>query len=93
MCNVRMSHRNGRNDRNRNCNLKYRFYNVCTGTLSFSIFSFNHWSMGSKDNLYPLEKLDVTRKKMKSRNELHVIYRSDHSFKIAKKHLQAIGST
>ncbi|KAK7251415.1 hypothetical protein RIF29_34589 [Crotalaria pallida] len=48
---------------------------------------------GSKDNLCPLEKLGATRKKMKAPNELHVIDGGDHSFKIAKKHLQANGST
>ncbi|CAL0313331.1 unnamed protein product [Lupinus luteus] len=48
---------------------------------------------GSKDNLCPLEKLEATRKKMKPHNELHVIDGGDHSFKIAKKHLQANGST
>ncbi|XP_057968244.1 uncharacterized protein LOC131157855 [Malania oleifera] len=48
---------------------------------------------GSKDGLCPLEKLQAVRKKMKSPNELHVIEGGDHSFKIAKKHLQLKGST
>lgn len=48
---------------------------------------------GSKDSLCPLEKLDSVRKKMNSISELHVIEGGDHSFKIAKKHLQTIGST
>ncbi|KAJ1408219.1 Alpha/Beta hydrolase fold [Sesbania bispinosa] len=48
---------------------------------------------GSKDGLCPLEKLEATRKKMKAPNELHVIDGGDHSFKIAKKHLQGNGST
>ncbi|KAF8412133.1 hypothetical protein HHK36_000089 [Tetracentron sinense] len=48
---------------------------------------------GSKDGLCPLEKLAAVRKKMKSVNELHVIEGGDHSFKIAKKHLQSNGST
>ena len=48
---------------------------------------------GSKDTLCPLEKLEATRKKMKTPNELHVIDGGDHSFKIGKKHLQANGST
>ncbi|KAK7358532.1 hypothetical protein VNO77_00464 [Canavalia gladiata] len=46
---------------------------------------------GSKDSLCPLEKLEATRQKMKAPNELHVIDGGDHSFKIAKKHLQANG--
>lgn len=46
---------------------------------------------GSKDGLCPLEKLEATRKKMKSMSDLHVINGGDHSFKIAKKHLQANG--
>lgn len=48
---------------------------------------------GSKDSLCPLEKLEATRKKMKVLSELHVIDGGDHSFKIAKKHLQAKVST
>lgn len=48
---------------------------------------------GSKDGFCPLEKLEPVRKKMKSINELHVIEGGDHSFKIAKKHLQSTGST
>lgn len=48
---------------------------------------------GSKDGLCPLEKLEATRKKMKVLSELHVIDGGDHSFKIAKKYLQAKAST
>ncbi|XP_052210852.1 uncharacterized protein LOC127813754 [Diospyros lotus] len=48
---------------------------------------------GSKDGLCPLEKLEAVRKKMKSVNVLHVIEGGDHSFKIAKKHLQSQGTT
>ncbi|GFZ01279.1 alpha/beta-Hydrolases superfamily protein [Actinidia rufa] len=48
---------------------------------------------GSKDGLCPLEKLELVRKKMKSVTGLHVIEGGDHSFKIAKKHLQSEGST
>ncbi|CAK9163052.1 unnamed protein product [Ilex paraguariensis] len=48
---------------------------------------------GSKDGLCPLEKLEAVQKKIKSINELHVIEGGDHSFKIAKKHLQSKGST
>lgn len=48
---------------------------------------------GSKDGLCPLEKLEAVRKKMKSLNELHVIEGGDHSFKIAKKHLNSEGTT
>lgn len=48
---------------------------------------------GSKDALCPLEKLESTRKKMKSLTSLHVINGGDHSFKVAKKHLQTNGST
>ncbi|XP_050229015.1 uncharacterized protein LOC126678166 [Mercurialis annua] len=48
---------------------------------------------GNKDGLCPLEKLENVRNKMKSQNELHVIDGGDHSFKIAKKHLQSKGST
>ncbi|PSS11323.1 KAT8 regulatory NSL complex subunit like [Actinidia chinensis var. chinensis] len=48
---------------------------------------------GSKDGLCPLEKLELVREKMKSVTGLHVIEGGDHSFKIAKKHLQSEGST
>ncbi|KAF4353186.1 hypothetical protein F8388_014654 [Cannabis sativa] len=48
---------------------------------------------GSKDALCPLEKLESTRKKMKSLSDLHVIDGGDHSFKIGKKHLQTNEST
>lgn len=48
---------------------------------------------GSKDGLCPLEKLESTRKKMKSVSGLHVINGGDHSFKIAKKHLETSGLT
>ncbi|KAI9174625.1 hypothetical protein LWI28_020298 [Acer negundo] len=48
---------------------------------------------GSKDGLCPLEKLEAVREKMKPMNKLHVIDGGDHSFKIAKKHLQINGST
>lgn len=48
---------------------------------------------GSKDGLCPLDKLEAVRKKMKSLNELHVIEGGDHSFKIAKKHLNSEGTT
>ncbi|KAB1215473.1 KAT8 regulatory NSL complex subunit 3 [Morella rubra] len=48
---------------------------------------------GSKDTLCPVEKLEAVRKKMKSLIGLHVIDGGDHSFKIAKKHLQTKGST
>lgn len=48
---------------------------------------------GSKDGLCPLDKLDAVRKKMNVFNEMHVVGGGDHSFKIAKKHLQAMEST
>ncbi|VVA35709.1 PREDICTED: alpha/beta hydrolase [Prunus dulcis] len=48
---------------------------------------------GSKDALCPLEKLEVTREKMKCPSGLHVIDGGDHSFKIGKKHLQTTGLT
>ncbi|XP_042505161.1 KAT8 regulatory NSL complex subunit 3 [Macadamia integrifolia] len=48
---------------------------------------------GSKDGLCPLDKLAAVREKMKFANELHVIDGGDHSFKIAKKHLQLNGLT
>lgn len=51
------------------------------------------WVKGSKDGLCPLEKLEAVRKTMKSVNELHVIDGGDHSFKIAKKHLQTKETT
>ncbi|KAL2547629.1 alpha/beta-hydrolase superfamily protein [Forsythia ovata] len=47
---------------------------------------------GSKDSLCPLGSLEVVRKKMNSVTALHVIEGGDHSFKIAKKHLQSTGS-
>ncbi|KAI4343130.1 hypothetical protein MLD38_027667 [Melastoma candidum] len=48
---------------------------------------------GTKDALCPLEKLDAVREKMATATELHVVDGGDHSFKIAKKHLQSLGST
>ncbi|XP_062029748.1 uncharacterized protein LOC133745657 [Rosa rugosa] len=48
---------------------------------------------GSKDALCPLEKLEVTRKKIKCLSGLHVIDGGDHSFKIGKKQLQTTGLT
>ncbi|KAK4748675.1 hypothetical protein SAY87_015261 [Trapa incisa] len=48
---------------------------------------------GSKDSLCPLDKLEAVRRKMRSLSELHVIHGGDHSFKIAKKHLQTTGLT
>ncbi|KAL9264296.1 KAT8 regulatory NSL complex subunit 3-like protein [Drosera capensis] len=48
---------------------------------------------GSKDSLCPLDKLEAVRMKMKSPTQLHVVDGGDHSFKIAKKHLLATGST
>ncbi|CAA0820461.1 alpha/beta-Hydrolases superfamily protein [Striga hermonthica] len=48
---------------------------------------------GSKDGLCPLEKLEAVREKMNVVTELHVIEGGDHSFKIAKKHLQLSGSS
>ncbi|CAL5437651.1 unnamed protein product [Camellia sinensis] len=48
---------------------------------------------GSKDGFCPLEKLEPVRKKMRSVNGLHEIEGGDHSFKIAKKHLQSKGFT
>lgn len=48
---------------------------------------------GSKDGLCPLEKLESTRTKMKYVSGLHVISGGDHSFKIAKKHLDTSGLT
>lgn len=48
---------------------------------------------GSKDRLCPLDKLEAVRKKISPINELHVIEGGDHSFKIAKKHLQAAESS
>lgn len=50
------------------------------------------YSKGSRDGLCPLEKLEAVRKKMNSATALHVIEGGDHSFKIAKKHLQSTGS-
>ncbi|KAK2966503.1 hypothetical protein RJ640_019032 [Escallonia rubra] len=62
--------------------------------LTVPIMFVQFYSMkGSKDGLCPLEKLESVRRKMKSVNELHVIEGGDHSFKIAKKHLQSKGST
>ncbi|GAB2220306.1 hypothetical protein Droror1_Dr00007950 [Drosera rotundifolia] len=48
---------------------------------------------GSKDSLCPLDKLEAVRKKINSPTQLHVVEGGDHSFKIAKKHLLATGST
>lgn len=57
------------------------------------VYVFVFLTQGSKDGLCPLEKLEATRKKMKTPNEVHVINGGDHSFKIGKKHLQANNST
>lgn len=48
---------------------------------------------GSKDGLCPLEKLEATRKKMKSLTGLHVVDGGNHSFKIGKKQLRTNGLT
>ncbi|CAH9141384.1 unnamed protein product [Cuscuta epithymum] len=48
---------------------------------------------GSKDGLCPLDKLEAVREKMSCANEIHVIDGGDHSFKVAKKHLQLTEST
>ncbi|KAG0495926.1 hypothetical protein HPP92_000617 [Vanilla planifolia] len=47
---------------------------------------------GSKDSLCPLDKLQVTCKKMKCINITHVVDGGDHSFKIGKKFLELSGS-
>lgn len=41
---------------------------------------------GNKDCLCPLDKLELTRKKMTCRNELHVVDGGDHSFKVSQKY-------
>ncbi|CAH9106630.1 unnamed protein product [Cuscuta europaea] len=48
---------------------------------------------GSKDGLCPLDKLEAVREKMSCANDIHVINGGDHSFKVAKKHLQLTEST
>ncbi|CAI9094287.1 OLC1v1029999C1 [Oldenlandia corymbosa var. corymbosa] len=48
---------------------------------------------GNKDGLCPLDKLNAVRKKMNAVSELHVVEGGDHSFKVAKKHLQQSGTT
>ncbi|KAL2937747.1 Testis-expressed protein 30 [Bienertia sinuspersici] len=48
---------------------------------------------GSKDGLCPLDKLKAVQKRIKPNNDLHVTEGGDHSFKIAKKHLQASETT
>ncbi|XP_031493926.1 uncharacterized protein LOC116260011 [Nymphaea colorata] len=48
---------------------------------------------GSKDGMCPLEKLNAVRKKMKARNELHVVDGGDHSLKVGKQTLKSDGVT
>ncbi|KAL2927092.1 KAT8 regulatory NSL complex subunit 3 [Bienertia sinuspersici] len=48
---------------------------------------------GSKNGLCPLDNLKAVQKRIKPNNNLHVIEGGDHSFKIAKKHLQASETT
>ena len=67
-------------------------------TICFPKLLLYIWTFGglliqdSKDGLYPLDKLEATRKKMKCINELHVMDGGDHSFKIGKKFQESIGS-
>ncbi|XP_044956531.1 KAT8 regulatory NSL complex subunit 3 [Hordeum vulgare subsp. vulgare] len=46
---------------------------------------------GNKDGLCPLNKLELVRKKMTCKNELHVVDGGDHSFKISQKYQKSAG--
>ena len=66
---------------------------MCINAIAYMHLYMSKHVKGSKDGLCPLEKLEAVCKKMKPYNELHVIDGGDHSFKIAKKHLQTKGTT
>ena len=48
---------------------------------------------GTRDPLCPLDLLERVRKEMKAPNLLHVVEGGDHSLRVPKRQLQAIGET
>jgi len=48
---------------------------------------------GTRDALCPLDLLEHARPKMKAPNLLHMVERGDHSLRVPKRQLQAIGET
>jgi predicted alpha/beta-hydrolase family hydrolase len=48
---------------------------------------------GTRDSLCPLDLLDRVRAEMKAPNFLHVVAGGDHSLRVPKRQLQAIGET
>ena len=48
---------------------------------------------GTRDSLCPLDLLERVRAEMKTGNFLHVVEGGDHSLRVPKRQLQAIGET
>ena len=48
---------------------------------------------GTRDSLCPLDLLERVRAEMKAQNVLHVVEGGDHSLRVPKRQLQAIGKT
>ncbi|MEP6603054.1 MAG: alpha/beta family hydrolase [Spartobacteria bacterium] len=48
---------------------------------------------GTRDSLCPLDLLESVRSEMKTRNVLHVVEDGDHSLRVAKRTLHAVGET
>jgi uncharacterized protein len=48
---------------------------------------------GTRDSLCPLDLLEGVRAEMKTQNVLHVVEGGDHSLRVPKRQLQAIGKT
>src|SRR5947207_6444382 len=48
---------------------------------------------GTRDSLCPLDLLERVRAEMKTQNVLHVVEGGDHSLRVPKRQLQAIGKT
>jgi predicted alpha/beta-hydrolase family hydrolase len=48
---------------------------------------------GTRDSLCPLDLLEGVRAKMKTQNVLHLVEGGDHSLRVPKRQLQAIGKT
>ena len=48
---------------------------------------------GTRDSLCPLDLLERVRAEMKTQNVLHVVEGGDHSLRVPKRQLQAVGKT
>jgi len=48
---------------------------------------------GTRDSLCPLDILECVRNEMKTQNILHIVEGGDHSLRLPKRQLQAIGKT